>query len=592
MAVDIDLRGFKANRIAVSLRGEGMARHIDGLTKKSKWTKESSIEFMGTKPEGSDALYLDKNRYRLSLNKKLVVESEGIEPSSAKELVFEANNAYSWTIPSSDPFYDKMFYTRGAGKPGVVTRTFTLEEVPDAEMEMTVYVSGFSNLTHNLTVSLNGSEIGGVQQSGHVELPIGMTVDAATLHKGENEITITAHGKETNIDVFTYDKTVISYDDGEANEVKTPVITFNDRLRKKEIKPKRGTTYLIISHPLFIGEILDRYVAQKEGEGWKIQVVDVEDIYSAYGYGMATPDAIKAYLKVAKRKGVTHVQLIGAASYDYLDTLRLGSVSFIPSLYVPTGTRVQYTPCDGCLVADENGIPELAIGRWPVRTTEGLETIINKTLAWSESGQSSTHTALMIADEKEEGANFKNQMNSLAQQFEESGNWNSVARVYMDDKFAQAADKQEAIASAREEIMGSLNSGVSVVSFSGHSAPSLWSFKKLLTQSDAESVNNEGQTALALPLACYANYADSPFINTMAHQFLAEGENGFVAIYGAATLSNFSQNGVSASKVTDHLLKGETIGEAILNTKRELGVKYSDIIRNSNLLGDVTISLD
>ena len=77
----------------------------------------------------------------------------------------------------------------------------------------------------------------------------------------------------------------------------------------------------------------------------------------------------------------------------------------------------------------------------------------------------------------------------------------------------------------------------------------------------------------------------------MAHQFLAESENGFVAIYGAATLSNFKQNGASAKKVTEHLLKGETIGEAVLNSKRELGVQYMDIIRNSNLLGDVTLEV-
>ena len=104
-------------------------------------------------------------------------------------------------------------------------------------------------------------------------------------------------------------------------------------------------------------------------------------------------------------------------------------------------------------------------------------------------------------------------------------------------------------------------------------------------------MNNAGQTALALPLACYTNYADSPSVNTMAHQFLAESENGFVAIYGSATLSNFKQNGVSAAKVTEHLLNGETIGEAVLNTKRELGVEYMDVIRNGNLLGDVTLEV-
>jgi len=130
-----------------------------------------------------------------------------------------------------------------------------------------------------------------------------------------------------------------------------------------------------------------------------------------------------------------------------------------------------------------------------------------------------------------------------------------------------------------------------MVSFSGHSAPTMWSFDRLLKDSDAASVHNEGRTALALPLACYTNYADDPSVNTMAHQFLAEGENGFVAIYGAATLSRFAQNGAAITRVVDYLKKGKTLGEAVRQAKEDLGIGYNDIIRNSNLLGDVTLKL-
>jgi hypothetical protein len=228
----------------------------------------------------------------------------------------------------------------------------------------------------------------------------------------------------------------------------------------------------------------------------------------------------------------------------------------------------------------------MAIGRWPVRTVEGLEAIINKSLWWRSSG-----TALMIADTSEQNADFAKQQESFALQFENAENWNSVTRVYMDEKLEATGSVAEAVSAAKEEILNSLNSGVSVISYSGHSSPTRWSRNRLLEQSDADSIHNEGQTALALPLACYTNYADSPSIDTMAHQFLAKGENGFVAIYGAATLSNFRQNEASAKKVTEHLLNGETIGEAVLNSKRELGVPYMDTIRNSNLLGDVTLEI-
>lgn len=63
------------------------------------------------------------------------------------------------------------------------------------------------------------------------------------------------------------------------------------------------------------------------------------------------------------------------------------------------------------------------------------------------------------------------------------------------------------------------------------------------------------------------------------------------SIYGAAVLSNFRQNGVSAKKVSEYLFKGETIGEAARKSKRDLGVDYMDVICNFNLLGDVTLEL-
>ena len=54
------------------------------------------------------------------------------------------------------------------------------------------------------------------------------------------------------------------------------------------------------------------------------------------------------------------------------------------------------TPTDS-LIADLDGdeIQDLAIGRWPVRTTSDLNTIINKTSDYSSNTPS---TALMVAE--------------------------------------------------------------------------------------------------------------------------------------------------------------------------------------------------
>lgn len=592
LAAGVDLGKQKAKNIAISFRGEGVARYIENLDKKGKWTEESWIEFKGESPQGSDALYLKANNYQLDLNKKLVVESEAIEPMTAKELVFETNAMYGNAMPSDDPFYDAIFYTIGTTVPGTLTRQFELTTLPEGTFEMTVHVVVVSDVAHNLVVAFNGSEVADVTTTGVKAWPVKIIVDETMLNEGSNEITLTATGQGEGYDVYAYDKLVVSYDDGELVESSMPTITLNEKVEKKSIKPKRGTKYVMIAHPLFRGEILDHYISQRKGEGWNIQLVNVEDIYEAYGYGMATPEAIKAYLKVAQAKGVTHVQLVGAASYDYHDYLGLGSVSFIPSIYTKTASIATYTPSDTLYVADNAGLPQMAIGRWPVRTVESLEAVINKSLEWKSSGQSASHTALFIADKDDGKNNFALQMDTIAQKFETEKQWSDVTRVYLDDYIRQYNDDMRAaVSAARTAVTELFDRGPSIVSYSGHSAPSTWSYDGLLTQNTVASISNEGRTALALPLACYTAYADSPSVNTMAHQLIASGEHAAVAVYGASLFSSYAENGLIASKVVDHLFKGETIGEAVLKAKREMGVKYLDSILNGSLLGDVTLRL-
>ena len=592
LALDIDLTGFKANDIAISFKGEAVERHIAGIVK-DKWTSESTLEFKGEKAQGLDALYLEANNYRLSINRGLVVESEGIEPATTKELVFESNNRYSMTAPGEDPFYDAWFYVMSVGKRAALTRTFDLSEVPQGDTKIKVSVDAKSNVTHHLQVSINGEPVAEDRAEGWIDMPISTTIDGSTLHEGSNTVTITAIGENNAYDIYTYDKFEISYE-GEAQESKTAQLSLEDEVSKKSITAKQGTNYVIVSHPMFMTEALDNYISQKAVEGWKTHLVNVEDIYNAYGYGMATPEAIESYLKDAEGQGVTHVQLVGAATYDYHDYLGLGSVNFIGSLYAQTGTDNKYTPCDACLVADETGLPKLAIGRWPVRTAEGLEAVVNKSLLWKDSGQSQSHSALFIADKKDEALNldFSKQMEPLVQQFQTTGMWNDMTHVYLDAYIAtNNGDKTLAVEAARNDITQSLNNGASITMYSGHSSQYEWSFDGLLKQSDIVDIANEGRTTLALPLACFTTYADSPGTHTLAHQFLV-AENGAVAVYGAATLSKFTANGKSAAKVIDYLLKGETIGDAVRRSKVDLGVNYMDVIRNSNLLGDVTVTID
>jgi len=174
----------------------------------------------------------------------------------------------------------------------------------------------------------------------------------------------------------------------------------------------------------------------------------------------------------------------------------------------------------------------------------------------------------------------------------ETVGWNEPAKVYLDDAIAAAAgDVDAGVAAAKADLIAALEAGTSITVFSGHGAPSTWSFKGLLKQQDIAGIQNSGKPTLALPLTCYTTYAESPYTSSLAHQLIAAGENAAVAVYGAATLSSFRHNSEMGKRVISGLLEDQTLGESIMNGKLDLNSSYRDVILNSNLLGDVTLKL-
>jgi hypothetical protein len=104
---------------------------------------------------------------------------------------------------------------------------------------------------------------------------------------------------------------------------------------------------------------------------------------------------------------------------------------------------------------------------------------------------------------------------------------------------------------------------------------------------------------------CYTSYFVSPYSETVAHRWMngydedAQGNpipgarNGAVAIHGAATLSNYQQNEFVVSRVQGYQLDGMTLGQAVLQARRDAAERgLRDQVINWGLLGDPTLTVD
>jgi hypothetical protein len=207
--------------------------------------------------------------------------------------------------------------------------------------------------------------------------------------------------------------------------------------------------------------------------------------------------------------------------------------------------------------------------------------------------------AVWVADLEEPGQpSFQAQANRLMDQLVDAG-WteSQIDSVFLDD--VASPD------SGRDQLFGLLEQGRAFTGFVGHGAPSMWTFDGLLVPNDLAGLDNYGVPTMISTSTCYTSYFVSPFSETVAHRWMngydedAQGnpipgaQNGAVAIHGAATLSNYRQNEFVVSKVQGYQLEGMTLGQAVLQARRDAAERgLDDQVINWGLLGDPTLAVD
>ncbi|MGD1149294.1 MAG: C25 family cysteine peptidase [Thermoanaerobaculaceae bacterium] len=333
--------------------------------------------------------------------------------------------------------------------------------------------------------------------------------------------------------------------------------------------------YLVISHPDFIAG-LTPLVQARSAQGLRVRVVDVNDVYAAYNYGIVDPQAIHDYIAYAyKSMGTRYILLVGGDTYDYFDYLQTGSVSFIPTPYAVTGDLVNYAPADPLLAdVNGNGVPDLALGRFPVRTPAELDSVIAKTLAYG----ARPNAAVFAADLADGSYSFKQLTEGLVATVPPG--WR-ITRAYADDLGASGA---------KSVLLGAINQGVALASYVGHSGFTQWSLYDIFDLADAETLLNAGKPTVVAQMGCWNTYYVDPQTNTLAHKLLLSGDRGAAAVLGPATLSE-SESEIALARLLFPLIlqKGVPLGTAVTQAKAQLAQTMPqaiDVLRGWTLLGD------
>jgi len=376
----------------------------------------------------------------------------------------------------------------------------------------------------------------------------------------------------------------------QAGPVTFHVVIPNHIHRPEVTKPRgnsnllyQGADFLIISHPNFI-DGLAPLVSAREAEGFRTFIADVNHVYDQFSYGNIKADAIADYIKYAyETMGTRYVLLVGGDSYDYKNYLGEGAISFVPTQYVRTSNLVGFTPSDAAFAdVDNDRVPDLAIGRFPVRTAQEIDLIVQKTLKYENAPF--VHDSLFVAGSDESAVSFKGYSEHFMDKL--PTNW-SKKTAFIDDL---------GVASARNTLVDSVNEGLAFLHFFGHSGPTVWTFENLFSTQHIQQLRNNQAPTMVVQWGCWNTYFVAPSYNTMAHKWLLSGSNGAAAVFGSSSLSEVSSEKQFAPKFLEKLfIPGQSLGEAMTEAKQEVAKEYpelADVQLGFHLLGDPTMVLN
>lgn len=351
----------------------------------------------------------------------------------------------------------------------------------------------------------------------------------------------------------------------------------------KDIIPT-NTNYIIISHPHFLSG-LKPLIQAREANGLTVGLINVEDIYANYSFGSPDAEAIARFIaETARANPLKFVLLVGGDSYDYKNHLGIGSQSFIPTRYVSTGEIVKFAPSDASMAdVNRDGIPDLAIGRFPVRTLEELEMMLQKTLQFPFVHH--LNDALFVAGKDEPTVSFTG--------------FSRYLKTFLPKNWAalEAFSDGTSTSQLRQQIVSTLNQGTRFVNFFGHSGPTVWTFENLLSAQHIQTLlTNADAPTTVTQWGCWNTYFVTPAYNTMAHKFLLSGSQGAAAVVGAATLTEVSSEQQFAPIFFKHLFaQNKSLGEALQGAKAEAALKFpelKDIYLGLHLLGDPALEIN
>jgi hypothetical protein len=515
-------------------------------------------------------------------------------------------------------------------------QTVNVSNLASGNTKLSVKLQGYTANQHSVRVSLNDTELGTVEFNGSENKSVDFNLPADLVQAGANQVklmalnasdvslvesvkltypkqykavndqlrfTVAANSGVAVTDFSNEDFNVFELENGQAAREISPEITkendkygfilnagnrdrefiaigknqanavakFEQNTTSNLASNENGTSFVIIA-PKSLSAKAEQLAQMRRNQKIDTQVVEIEDVYDEFTFGLHDGQAIKNFLQFANsnwKVKPTYVLLFGDSSADSKGYLNGNSRDFVPTKF--TDTSYMETASDSSL-ADFNGddIEDIAIGRLPVATEAEADLMLAKLARFDAQARRSVLKNVLVADS--EFGSFSDQ---IANQMPVGMTTVKLNRSNMTD------------ADLRNQIAANANDNPIIVSYFGHGNTSNWTNAGVFNRTDALSLSNE-KLSFYLLMTCLNGYTHSPYVDSLAES-LMRSNGGAIAVLASPNLNTPDGQQELRLKLVQLMLttKSARFGQVIRLAKS--ATLDLDVRKSYQLIGDPTV---
>jgi Peptidase family C25 len=339
---------------------------------------------------------------------------------------------------------------------------------------------------------------------------------------------------------------------------------------------KSGGNYVMIAGKKLLGNptTLNDYAAYRasnEGGNYKTQIVDIQQIYEQFGYGINRhPMAIRNFIKYIKKNWtpVNYIVLMGKGR-DYRES-RNGVDFDIPTWGYP-GSDILLA------ASNESETPDIPIGRIATSSPTELKTYLDKVKGYEYVQKNAPYTSegrdwMKNILQLNGGGNESGSIKSYLDQF----NGISSTDVWGAKSVYYAKDNVDPVqVSQNQLIYDRINKGVSLITFFGHSSFQVLAFE--INNPDFFTNKDKYNTFIALGCIAGNCFQTTQGVSENFVFYPNKGSVAFMGTTGSAYLTSCGTFGNTIYKNLSLHNYGKGFGDIIKATQDSLRKNRSDI---------------